>query len=221
MSFWEGLLSRALGERRGQRVLDVGTGPGFLSILLARIGHRPTAVDASPGMIERAASIFRQYGCEATAYLADAEDLSSEADGSYDAVVCRDVVWTLPDPQRAYAEWHRVLKPGGKLIVFDGNYLYPAERRRCHALRYALSWLLILLTEGRVRRRSRDDRALLQELPFTQVMRPEADEQALRLAGFGAIAVQRDYIPRGALPMHDLKYGYQDEQRFEIIATKE
>ena len=46
------------------------------------------------------------------------------------AVVSRNLVWNLEDPEAAYKEWLRVLKPGGKLFVFDGNhycYLYNAE----------------------------------------------------------------------------------------------
>lgn len=46
-------------------------------------------------------------------------------DSSFDAVVARNVIWNLDDPARAYAEIHRVLRPGGKVIVDDGNmYLY-------------------------------------------------------------------------------------------------
>jgi SAM-dependent methyltransferase len=46
-----------------------------------------------------------------------------EADGSYDAVVCRHLVWTLTDPAAALRDWARVLKPGGRLMIFDGDYV--------------------------------------------------------------------------------------------------
>ena len=220
VAFWQSLLAAELGDRAGQQVLDVGTGPGFFSILLSRMGHRVTAIDASEGMIQRAQSNFREYGCSVHAYVGDAADLSSEADDSYDVIVSRDVVWTLPDPERAYAEWHRILKPGGKLIIFDGNYLYQNWRTPIRTLWMGLSWLLILVTEKRIRRRSKQDEGLLQELPYTQVLRPDADKQALAAAGFQGVYIQRGFMPATAMPMHYLKYGHQNANRFKIIAVK-
>ena len=43
-------------------------------------------------------------------------------DESFDAVVTRNLTWTLPEPERAYSEWLRVLAPGGILINFDASY---------------------------------------------------------------------------------------------------
>ncbi|WP_040715624.1 class I SAM-dependent methyltransferase [Paenibacillus daejeonensis] len=220
VAFWQSLLAVELGDRTGQQVMDVGTGPGFFSILLSRMGHRVTAVDASEGMIQRAQSNFHEYGCPVHAYVGDAADLSREADNSYDVIVSRDVVWTLPDPERAYAEWHRILKPGGKLIIFDGNYLYQDRRTPIRTLWKGLSWVLILVTEKRIRRRSKQDEGLLRELPYTQVLRPDADEQALAAAGFGGVQIQRGFMPAGAMPMHYLKYGHQNANRFKIMAVK-
>ena len=40
----------------------------------------------------------------------------------FDAVVTRNVTWTLPDPEKAYRDWYRILKPGGILLNFDANY---------------------------------------------------------------------------------------------------
>lgn len=221
VALWKSLLVEGMGECSGQRVLDVGTGPGFFSILLSQMGHKPTAVDASSGMIERATGNFRHFGYEVPAYVGDAAHLQAEADNSFDAVVCRDVVWTLPEPQRAYAEWFRILKPGGVLIVFDGNYMYQESRSLMHRLWYALSWVLILVTERRVRQRNQEDRSLLNGLPFVRVLRPEADEGALKAAGFADFHIRRNYIPATALPLHYLKYGHQNINRFMIIAKKE
>ena len=51
----------------------------------------------------------------------DAEKLLF-ADESFDMVISRNLTWTLPHPQEAYREWQRVLKAGGVLLNFDGNY---------------------------------------------------------------------------------------------------
>ncbi|MEK8131666.1 methyltransferase domain-containing protein [Paenibacillus filicis] len=147
--------------------------------------------------------------------------MHAERDASLDAVVCRDVVWTLPDPARAYAEWFRVLKPGGTLVVFDGDYLYKEPEGLLYRLWYALSWTLILLTEWRVRRRTSKDQPALGELPFVQVLRPEADETALRQAGFTIREIRRNFIPGYKWSLNYLKYGCQTGVRFMIIAKKE
>ena len=51
----------------------------------------------------------------------DAQALRFE-DGRFDVVLSRNLTWTLPDPQKAYAEWLRVLKPGGILLNYDADY---------------------------------------------------------------------------------------------------
>ncbi|MCP1310751.1 class I SAM-dependent methyltransferase [Paenibacillus tyrfis] len=224
VSMWTSLLNEGLGGREGQTVLDMGTGPGFFSILLSKMGHRVTAVDASQGMIETASRNFKASGVDVKAYLGDAARLHAEKDNAFDAVVCRDVVWTLPDPYGAYAEWYRVLKPGGTLIVFDGNYLYREEPEKpapFNKLWYALGWTLILLTELRVRSRSDREKELLGKLPFVQVLRPEADQEALQRAGFRIQEIRRDFTSGYKMTMQHLKYGYQSERRFMIIAKKE
>ena len=44
------------------------------------------------------------------------------ADDTFDVVLSRNLTWTLPEPEKAYAQWHRVLKPGGTLLNFDADY---------------------------------------------------------------------------------------------------
>lgn len=221
VAFWEKRLKEGLGDAPTQHVLDVGTGPGFFSILLSRLGHRPEAVDASPGMVERARKNVREFGFpDVSVNLADAADLREFEDNRFDAIVCRDVVWTLPDPARAYAEWHRVLKPGGRLIVFDGNYLYEEDRSLANKIRYGFSWMLILLTEQRMRKKESRKVGVLDDLPFVQVLRPEEDERVLKEVGFETVRVRRDHMSAKELPMHHLKYGFMNGTRFMIVAGK-
>jgi ubiquinone/menaquinone biosynthesis C-methylase UbiE len=47
------------------------------------------------------------------------------ADASFDALVCRHFLWTLRDLERALANWRRLLRPGGRLIAFDGFFFQP------------------------------------------------------------------------------------------------
>ena len=106
------------------RCLDIGCGPGFFSILLARDGHSVTAVDYSEGMLAEAQRNFTEAGVSVELLRGDAQSLPFP-DGSFDYIVSRNLVWDLEDPERAYREWLRLLKPGGRLCIVDGNhYLY-------------------------------------------------------------------------------------------------
>ena len=65
----------------------------------------------------------------------NAEELSFEA-ASFDVLVTRNVTWNLHEPEKAYAQWTRVLKPGGVLLNFDANwyrYLWDEAAQTAHA----------------------------------------------------------------------------------------
>jgi SAM-dependent methyltransferase len=103
----------AAAVRQGLRVLDVATGPGVVACRAASRGASSVVgVDLSPQMVRLAAAAcpgveFRQ---------ADAEDLPFP-DGSFDAVVSSFGIGHFPRPERALAEFVRVLKPEGAVAV--------------------------------------------------------------------------------------------------------
>ena len=103
------------------RVLDIGCGPGLFSVLLALQGYDVTAVDYTPNMLAHARENARMRGCEFELVEADAEHLPF-ADGTFDAIVSRNLTWNLPHPDAAYAEWNRVLAHGGIIVNFDANW---------------------------------------------------------------------------------------------------
>lgn len=103
------------------RILDVGTGPGYFPLILARRGFSVTAVDYTEGMLEQARANCSDYPEYTTFLRMDAQALEF-ADGSFDVVLSRNVTWNLSEPQKAYDEWHRVLSKGGRLINFDANW---------------------------------------------------------------------------------------------------
>lgn len=112
-------------------VLDIGTGPGFFAIILAEQGYRVTAVDYTASMLEKARENAGAWERSIHFRQMNAEELSF-ADGSFDVVVSRNLTWNLYHPERAYAEWTRVLRPGGLLLNFDANwyrYLYDGKAR--------------------------------------------------------------------------------------------
>jgi ubiquinone/menaquinone biosynthesis C-methylase UbiE len=103
------------------RCLDIGCGPGFFSILLAQEGHTVTAVDYSEGMLKEARANFEEMGVAAATQQGDAQNLPFP-DESFDYIVSRNLVWNLEHPEKAYQEWLRLLRPGGRLFVSDGNH---------------------------------------------------------------------------------------------------
>ena len=106
----------AAGVGRGTRVLDLGTGTGATAAVAASRGARPVGVDLAEGMVEAA----RRLHPELEFVQGDAEALPFP-DCGFDAAVAGFVLNHLPDPERAAAELHRVLGPGGGvgLAVWD------------------------------------------------------------------------------------------------------
>jgi ubiquinone/menaquinone biosynthesis C-methylase UbiE len=107
--------------------LDVGCGTGFLMLQLARLGHRATGVDVADEMLARARAKAEEVGLAVELQKADAERLPFP-DASFDLLVERHVIWTLPEPAVALAEWSRVLRPGGQLILIEGSWRGPNSR---------------------------------------------------------------------------------------------
>ena len=113
------------------RVLDIGTGPGFMAILLAQAGYSPDAVDCTAGMLAEAKKNASEYSDRIRFHLMNADALDF-ADATFDVIVSRNLTWNLPDPCICYAEWLRVLKPGGRVVIFDANwyrYLFDDDAR--------------------------------------------------------------------------------------------
>ena len=103
------------------RILDVGCGTGFFTILLAKQGYEVTGTDLTPDMVANSRILAKEEQVTCDFQVMDAEHLSF-FDESFDVVISRNLTWTLPEAAQAYKEWTRVLKPGGLLLNFDANY---------------------------------------------------------------------------------------------------
>jgi ubiquinone/menaquinone biosynthesis C-methylase UbiE len=122
-----GKLDKLLGGQLGAggirfpEALEIGAGTGYFSLNLVRagvIGHA-TCTDISPGMLEALAANADSLGIDVDAIACDAERLPFE-DDAFDLVFGHAVLHHLPDLDRAFAEFRRVLKPGG-VIAFAGE----------------------------------------------------------------------------------------------------
>jgi ubiquinone/menaquinone biosynthesis C-methylase UbiE len=117
-------LVKALGREPRQPfadALEIGAGTGYFSLNLAQLGliERPTATDISSGMLSALEATAARLGVEVETVVAEAERLPFD-DASFDLVFGHAVLHHIPDLATAFAEFHRVLRPGGT-IAFMGE----------------------------------------------------------------------------------------------------
>lgn len=134
---------------RAGRVLDIGTGPGWLLLELGRLlpDLEPVGVDISPAMITVARQNMQREGCGKAIelHVAGAEALPFPAD-SFQAVVSTGSLHHWRDPCTALNEVHRVLKTGGHALIYDLVRGLPpavagAARTEFGSLRLHMLWL--------------------------------------------------------------------------------
>ena len=118
---WDRIFDLVLPGHRPLDALDAGCGTGFLSFELAARGHRVTGVDFAPAMLTEARRKAAERAVSVRFEEADAEHLPFP-DASFDLAISRHLLWTLPHPEVAIDEWIRVLRPGGRLVVADGQF---------------------------------------------------------------------------------------------------
>lgn len=118
---WMKEIEKQIPAGRRLKILDVGCGAGFFSILLAKEGHEVLGIDLTPEMIENAIQLAEEENADCCFQVMDAEN-PMFADETFDVVISRNLTWTLPNAEHAYGEWMRVLKTGGVLLNFDANY---------------------------------------------------------------------------------------------------
>ena len=116
------------------RVLELACGTGEVTRLIHNLGHEVTALDFAEPML--AVARTKHAGKARLRFLHADAQRTMEPDASYDAILCRHLVWTLTEPEAAFADWFRVLRPGGRLLVYDGDWTKPAPGGRLAA------WLL-------------------------------------------------------------------------------
>ena len=213
---WVNLFKRVLGDEKLE-ILDVGTGTGVIALLLAELGHRVIGVDIAEQMIDQARKKAKNLNLPVNFQTGDAEELPF-ANNSFDVVINRHVVWSLPNPEKAMAEWKRVLRSGGKLIIIDSNWSRTVPLRK-KVWRF-FAQLLILLTERRNPWFGRREyREMEKYLPMRQKKRPEADVEILKGLGL-RVEVMKIDIPRWDTFSGYLKYGYSRGEKFLIKAIR-
>ena len=190
---WQKLILSHAPNKNKLRILDIGTGPGFLAITLALAGHEVTAVDVTQAMIDQAKDNASQYRVKVNFVLSDVHCLPFD-DNHFDLIVLRNVTWNLSNPTVAYQEWFRVLNSQGKLLNFDANWylflfnkdLYSQYMQdRQNTMNYGI--------EDHYRQTNTQEMERIAKLlPLSKEIRPEWDMNILQSIGYKNIHIHND-----------------------------
>lgn len=210
---WWALLEEAVG-RKSSDILDVGTGTGVIALLLAEMGHKVTGIDLAEKMLDRAREKARGMDYQVKFCTGDAEKIPFD-DDTFDVVINRHVFWTMLEPVKAASEWLRVLRPGGRLVIIDGDWHNCGSYKKVWR---ELANLLTLVTERRNPWGKKNSfREFERQLPLRYEKRPEADLKIFKSLGLEA-GVTRFKDPRTYSFLNYLKYGYYE--RFIVTVIK-
>ena len=117
---WTKLLSSCLPTAPAA-ILDAGCGTGSLSVVLSGLGYDVTGIDLSPAMIALAWAKAAAGGHTIAFQVMDA-DRPRLAPGQFDALVCRHLLWALPDTAQVLERWAGLLKTPGRLLIIEGRW---------------------------------------------------------------------------------------------------
>ncbi|WP_219349878.1 class I SAM-dependent methyltransferase [Helicobacter sp. 13S00477-4] len=203
------------------KVLDVGCGPGIFSILLALLGAKVSAVDYTPKMLDFAKKNASSYKTKINFFQADAQNLAFEND-CFDLVVSRNLTWNLSHPQKAYKEWHRVLKQGGRFLNFDANWylqLYDDGQKKAYEKdREKTQKIGIPDHMTTLYPNAKKMEEIAKSLPLSKIHRPEWDEKILKNIGFEILVCDKNFYQQ--IWNEEEKIMFASTPMFLIVAQK-
>jgi ubiquinone/menaquinone biosynthesis C-methylase UbiE len=187
---WRELFLRHLGPGEGRSALDLASGTGVISHLLDGLGFQVTGLDWSEAMLARARAKAEARGARIRFVMGDAER-TLERPESYDVIVTRHLVWTLVDPKAAFKEWHSLLKPGGKVLIIDGDFVSDTVMKRMIRAFERLTGRTSPISRTPDAMRDTHER-ILRQVHFSKGARAGEVSDLLRQAGFANVVVDRN-----------------------------
>lgn len=220
---WKKELVKATDWKTALSVLDIGTGPGFLAMLFEELGHDCLGIDFSFEMIRAARQEAEKNQSQCRFAQADAELLPFKND-SFDIVTNRHVIWTLTEPQKSMNEWVRVLKPGGRIIIFEGNW-FEAHLSKTDRMKKTIGEMIIR------RKKAKDKRIIAKISQFNEIkqrlpMRSLTKEKVadlMKVAGISQVNFQDiSNLIKEEIKARPLEYQLTyNKNRFLVVGQKE
>ena len=200
-------------------ILDIGTGPGFFAILLSEAGYHVHAADCTEEMLKEARKNAGSFSEHITFARMNADSLAYDS-GMFDVVINRNLTWNLQNPCVCYAEWKRVLKPDGKLIIFDANwyhYLFDEQAKLAYDRdREAAAREAVI--DFNIGDQFEVMEEIAKELPMSKKPRPVWDRERLLEIGYSSVDVCDDIWKTVWTDAERINYA--STPMFRIVATK-
>ncbi len=196
-----GKLTKLLGPRPGPyaRSLEIGAGTGYFSLNLLQTGvvEQATCTDISPGMLATLEHNAHALGLDVETAACDAAELPFE-DESFDLVLGHAVLHHLPDLDRSFEEFARVLKPGGTLF-FAGEPSHSGDRiaavPKQAAVRLAPAWRRVMKARpAPPYHGSEQDEHALEAVVDVHAFVPADLERHARAGGFTDVRVRGEEL---------------------------
>lgn len=224
---WRRLFMRHLGTGDGRKALDLASGTGVVSHLLDGLGFTVTGMDWADPMLALARAKAKRNARPIRFVMGDAEN-TMEPDETYDVITNRHLVWTLVDPKAAFVEWHRVLKPGGKVLVVDGDFVQLGFVARLTKRLTGIATRLGFARDAHHGAATPDmaatHQSILSRVYFSQGARAEAVADLLKQAGFETVVIDTDMraIHRAQRKNFSFFKGLEraTQHRYAVVATK-
>lgn len=174
----------------GKKILDVGCGTGFLSLLLAQNGYEVIAIDNSPSMLAAAQQAAHTHKAEKKIhFLQESAECTPFADSSFDIIISRSASWMFHEPERVYREWFRLLRPCGVVLNFDSNYMLPFYDATLYE-KFQADERLLIEKYGDFHDCYHDQEFVdaAMNLPLAGVRRPQWDEDICKSIRFATVS---------------------------------
>lgn len=187
-SAWHALIVKHLGRGEGRKALDLACGTGVVSHLMHDLRYEVTGLDWSEAMLDKARAKSQLRGSKIRFVMRDAESTGEEK-SSYDVMITRHLVWTLVDPAAAFVEWFSLLKPGGRLLIVDGDFVTQNWYRVLRGW-VQRAWSLVAKPQpDRMAEFRQQYKNVMQQIYFAKGARAPEVVRLLKSAGFEPIVV--------------------------------
>ena len=220
---WRELFLRHLGPGEGRRALDLASGTGVISHLLARArlpGDRPRLVGGHAGPRPREGGT---RGARDIRFVMGDAERTLEKPESYDVHRHAPSGLDAGRPEGRVQEWHSLLKPGGKVLIVDGDFVSDTLVKRMIRVHRAADAASLPASHTPDAMRETHER-ILRQVHFSKGARAGEVADLLREAGFAEVTVDRDLkrIHREQAKHMPLLKGLEraTQHRYAIAATK-